>query len=96
MVGRAALADPWVFSGEAVGPERALRFLCTYAERLEIEAGLSPKGVAGRLKQLLGTWTAGGVVDEHRQGWLREPDPHARLERLLRSRSYTAPLAQDA
>lgn len=94
MVGRAALADPWVFSGESVGLERAVEFLLLYAERLEREAGLSPRGVAGRLKQLLGTWTAGGLACEDRTSWLRETDPRGRLARLAAGRSYTARLAQ--
>lgn len=81
MVGRAALADPWIFSGHRADAAEAARFLLEYAEALE-EAGASPKGAVARVKQLLGHWTAGELVGSERMPWLRERDPGALLERL--------------
>ena len=78
MVGRAALGDPWIFAGRQVGRAEAARFLLDYA------AALGPARAAGRVKQLLAHWTAGGLVEgaEGRRGWLREQDPEALLARL--------------
>jgi tRNA-dihydrouridine synthase C len=84
MVGRAALADPWIFSGARVDAARAARFLRDYAARLTA-SGRNATSVAGRLKQLLVTWTAGGLVGEDRKSWLREQDPDVLLERVQRA-----------
>ncbi|MHC4376392.1 MAG: tRNA-dihydrouridine synthase family protein [Planctomycetota bacterium] len=81
MVGRAALADPWIFSGVRVDASRAARFLADYAERLTA-SGRNPTSVAGRLKQLLVTWIAGDLVGDDRPSWLREKDPEALVERV--------------
>ena len=86
MVGHGALADPWIFSGKAVGPSEAARFLLEYAERL-CAAGASTKGSVQRVKQLLCHWTAGGLCED-RSTWLREPDPEALMTRL---RTATTP-----
>jgi len=81
MVGRAALGDPWIFSGRAAGRDEAARFLLAYAERLRAHHGASERMVAGRIKQLLGHWTAGGLCDGDRQDWLAAAPP-ALLARL--------------
>ena len=83
MVGRGALDDPWVFSGERVARSEAARFLVAYARRLEAE-GASPDGAAKRVKQLLRGWRAGGLfADEaERARALREPDGRALLASL--------------
>jgi tRNA-dihydrouridine synthase C len=83
MVGRGALADPWVFSGRRVESAEAARFLLDYADAMRERGGLEPRGVAARIKQLLRHWTAGGLV----------PDPAARSE-LLRERDGGALLAR--
>ena len=81
MVGRGALADPWLFSGRRVSRAEAARFLVDYAdtmrERLQWPAG----GIAARLKQLLRYWTAGGLVPDAaaRLRYLREPSSDALL-----------------
>lgn len=82
MVGRAALGDPWIFSGREVGREEAAEFLLEYAAQLELRRGTRP---AGRIKQLLQHWTAGGLVanEEERLRWLCERNA-ARLEERLR------------
>jgi tRNA-dihydrouridine synthase len=74
MVGRGALADPWVFSGREVGADDAVAFLVEYAGR----AGIP------RLKQLVRHWTAGALLGdaEERREWLRERDGEALLARL--------------
>lgn len=84
MVGRAALADPWIFSGRRVDRARAARFLADYADRLTA-SGRNPTSVAGRLKQLLVTWTAGDLVGDDRPSWLRERDPEALVGRVRRA-----------
>ncbi|MEZ5978575.1 MAG: tRNA-dihydrouridine synthase family protein [Planctomycetota bacterium] len=81
MIGRAALADPWVFSGATVDRARAARFLVEYFDGL-VARGASEKAAAGRVKQLLRTWTAGGLADERRTEWLRENDPSVLAEEL--------------
>lgn len=82
MVGRAALGDPWIFSGhEASGAESA-RFLLDYAAALRGQRGASPRAVAGRVKQLLAHWTAGDLVGGDRRSWLTETDPERLLGRL--------------
>jgi len=83
MVGQAALGDPWIFSGRSVTTADAAEFLLAYAELLAGRAGKRPARVTGRLKQLLGRWTAGGLVEgAERDGWLAERDPDRTLERL--------------
>jgi tRNA-dihydrouridine synthase len=81
MVGHGALADPWIFSGRQVESAEAARFLFAYSVGLAAR-GSSPVGVAGRLKQLLAHWTAGGLLGLDRRAWLREADPLRLLERL--------------
>ena len=83
MVGQAALGDPWIFSGREASAADAARFLLDYAETLRGRADFGARGVAGRLKQLLHHWTAGGLAPDPR-AWLRERDPLALEERLRR------------
>lgn len=83
MVGQAALGDPWIFSGTPVSMADAAEFLIEYAELLAARAGKRPVRVAGRLKQLLTRWVAGGLVAPgDRQSWITERDPERLLERL--------------
>ena len=76
MVGRAALRDPWIFSGRAVERRDAARFLVEYLETL-IARGATPAKTLGRLKQLIGYWNAGGLVRDEpaRTRWLRLQHP---------------------
>lgn len=90
MVGRAALGDPWLFSGRRVERDEAGAFLLEYAER-QVRGGRSWKGAVGRVKQLLHHWRAGGLLGERaaeaearRASWLREPDPTRLLGRIAR------------
>ena len=80
MVGRGALADPWIFSGHQARADEAACFLLDYAEAMRAR-GLEPRGVAARLKQLLRHWTAGGLVADEpaRAALLRERSPDALL-----------------
>ncbi|MBM3989267.1 MAG: tRNA-dihydrouridine synthase family protein [Planctomycetes bacterium] len=84
MVGRGALADPWIFSGRSVTRGEAARFLVDYAHLMRERKGWPGGGIAARVKQLLRYWTAGGLVEseEHRLAWLREQDGEALLGRL--------------
>jgi len=85
MVGRAALADPWIFTGRTVTRGEAALFLLAYAERLSRRRGLPRERTVPRVKQLLAHWTAGGLVEgpEDRRRWLRG-NPDEVLERLER------------
>ncbi len=89
MVGRAALADPWIFSGRAASRAEAAEFLLEYGGVLRDRAGVSAEGAARRTKLLLSRWEAGGLVSERdRLDWLRLRDPQelvARLESAARS-----------
>ncbi len=88
MVGRAALGDPWIFSGREVTAAEAARFLLDYAERLRVRRNRDARFVAGRIKPLLGCWRAGSLLAypdtgvarrAARNRWVTERDP----ERLL-------------
>lgn len=83
MVGRAAIADPWIFSGHRATAAEARDFLLEYHRYLADCAG-EPRSPVQRVKQLLRYWTAGGIVrdEEDRLAWLREPDPMRLLARL--------------
>lgn len=91
MVGRGALADPWIFGGREVGGAEALAFLAEYARLLAERAGMSARGVAGRLKQLLQHFRAGGLGAAERSRWFAASEPAQILEllaeRLVGSRS---------
>lgn len=80
MVGHAALADPWIFSGQEVTAQAAAEFLHEYSLALE-SAGAGPRKRAARLKQLLKVWSAGRLISDaaDRKSWMAERDP----ERLL-------------
>ncbi len=82
MVGQAALGDPWIFSGRAVSPAEAARFLLDYAAALRGRRSAGPRGAAGRVKQLLRHWTAGGLASAGRSDWLAAPTPEELFERL--------------
>jgi hypothetical protein len=82
MVGRGALADPWIFSGERATAADAARFLLDYRDELLLGSPASLRGAAGRVKQLLRHWSAGALVDLDRESWMREGDPARLFERL--------------
>jgi tRNA-dihydrouridine synthase C len=96
MVGRGALADPWIFAGVEVDARRAARFLCDYATALCAQGGATQAQCAARLKQLLRFWTAGGLCTDDRGRWLAERDPRALLERLAAraGRAWTGALPE--
>lgn len=84
MVGRAALGDPWIFSGRRVSAAEAAGFLLEYAQVLHDELGFPWAGAAARVKQLLHYWEAGALLGEEpervaaqRRALLRECDPRA-------------------
>lgn len=83
MVGRGALADPWIFDGRKPTRTEAAGFLLGYAASLRERHGARPAGAAARVKQLLRFWTAADLLGEDRASWLREEDP-ARLFARLR------------
>lgn len=93
MVGRAALADPWIFAGREVDAPRAARFLADYAAALSERGGASPAQCVARLKQLLRLWTAGDLCALDRAAWMAERDPQVLLERLRES-AWTRELAE--
>lgn len=82
MVGRGALADPWVFSGHAASPAEAAGFLLEYARRLMERHGAKRSGAAARVKQLLRYWTAADLLGADRKSWLQEADSERLFARL--------------
>ena len=83
MVGRGALADPWIFSGADVSRGEAARFLLGYAEAMRTRATFPAGGIVARLKQLFHHWTAGQLfAGDERRAWLREPNGAVLLARL--------------
>jgi nifR3 family TIM-barrel protein len=84
MVGRGALANPWIFSGRTVSRGEAARFLVDYADTMRDRLQWPAGGIAARLKQLLRHWTAGGLVPDEatRTGFMREPAGDGLLARL--------------
>lgn len=90
MVGRAALGDPWIFTGRAVSRAEAAGFLLAYAELLELREAMSALGRAGRVKQLLQHWVAGDLVGGERASWIKERDPERLLARLAEAASGAA------
>jgi len=82
MVGRGALADPWIFSGHRATAAEAAAFLLEYAEILRVEHAARAAGRAARVKQLLRYWTAGDLLGPDRRSWLQESDPTRLFERL--------------
>lgn len=94
MVGRAVLADPWIFSGRQVGRGEAARFLLDYIRRLGAHRGGSSAGVFGRVKQLIHHWRAGALFGQDRRRWLSEPDL-ACLIGLLEDQQARAPIGEE-
>jgi tRNA-dihydrouridine synthase C len=87
MVGRGALADPWIFSGHRASLEEAARFFLDYLERMESSGSFPQRRSHARVKQLLGHWRTGGLAgagpeSPERREWLRETDFERMLERL--------------
>lgn len=83
MVGRGALANPWIFSGAHVSRADAARFLLDYADAMRTRERASLYGIVGRLKQLLRYWTAGALFAEsERIVWLRDDDHAGLLTKL--------------
>ena len=87
MVGRGALADPWIFSGRRATRGEAARFLVEYADTMRERRQWPVGGIGARIKQLLRYWTAGGLVPdaETRLSLLRERCAEALLARLRRA-----------
>lgn len=98
MVGRGALADPWVFSGETVDRRRAAAFLLDYVDAIVATGRLAETAATARGKQLFRYWTAGGLVadEDDRRSWLREQDPVAFIGRLRRAAGASRPAATPA
>lgn len=84
MVGRGALADPWLFSGEQVDRRTAFRFLLGYADTMAGHGEVRNDRIASRVKQLVRVWRAGGAMDDSRVSWLHEADGTRFLDRLRR------------
>lgn len=82
MVGRAALGDPWIFSGRRATTSEAASFLLEYADTLVSATTCTLHGATGRVKQLLAHWTAGELVGDDRLSWMREGDAQHLIDRL--------------
>jgi tRNA-dihydrouridine synthase C len=79
MVGRAALGDPWIFSGRETTAADAAEFLLSYGRSLVSSRYREERGAMCRVKQLISYWTAGGLIPTRadRAARLREPEPEA-------------------
>lgn len=95
MIGRAALADPWVFSGECADRRAAGEFLLLYFARMTA-AGATASQAAGRVKQLLKNWKAGALADASRHDWLVLQDPRELVEAIARAASVGAAAVVDS
>jgi tRNA-dihydrouridine synthase C len=88
MVGRGALADPWIFSGHRATRAEAARFFTDYAAAL-LARSFEPRRALARLKQLLTHWRAGGLAgplgSDERLAWLRLRDLPQMLAALDRA-----------
>ena len=91
MVGRGALADPWIFGGRAPTRREAAEFLLGYAGVLRERHGARPSGTAARVKQLLRYWTAADLLGPDRASWLREEDPERLFVRLRAAGGVVSP-----
>jgi tRNA-dihydrouridine synthase C len=94
MVGRAALADPWIFSGHSASRAEAALFLLDYWQALLARGDATPQGALARLKQLFRFFRAGGLVANARPAWLRASTPeavHACLQRIAAGSPEDAP-----
>ncbi len=83
MVGRAALGNPWIFSGHEPDASECADFLLSYAEGL-LARDAPLRGTVSRLKQLLRHWSVGGIAEgpDGRRSWLHERDPNKVMDRL--------------
>lgn len=72
MIGRAALANPWVFSGYQATRAEAAEFLIAYADKMLV-GGCTPKKALARLKQMIRFWQVSDLVqdEDDRRTWLR-------------------------
>lgn len=88
MIGRAALGNPWIFSGQEVTTKQCAQFLVDYWQAIVATPRGNARAANGKTKQLLRLWTAGGLIPDEgtRASWLRESDPDAQLRRLLAAR----------
>jgi tRNA-dihydrouridine synthase B len=86
MVGRGALADPWIFSGRRATRAESARFLVEYADTMRERHQWPAGGIGARLKQLLRHWTAGDLVPdaETRHALLRERSAEALIAHFRR------------
>lgn len=91
MAGRAALADPWIFSNRIVSRKEAAEFLLEYGRRLVENGKFNEKGAAARVKQLVHFWTAGALVGDARGDWLRL-EPAALMREIGRAGTYSSTL----
>jgi tRNA-dihydrouridine synthase len=98
MIGRAALGNPWIFSGHQATNREAADFLLEYAH---LTAGSNTK--QSPIKQLLAMWTAGesagsgssfGLLGPDRRAWLRiQDEPDIRKALHAAGDGHPAPLS---
>ena len=84
MVGRAALRDPWVFSGRSVTATEAAKFLLRYVASMRERVPGAELGMLGRMKQILRFWHAGGLAVADRSEWLSVAEPAMMVQKLER------------
>lgn len=94
MIGRAALADPWIFSGYAASVSEVFAFIQRYVSVMRERAPQAERYFAGRVKQLVSYLHPRFLNEMTRAALLREADPsalHAWIEAQAAGDSTKAP-----
>ncbi len=93
MIGRAALADPWIFSGHQATRTEAFAFVQRYVQVMRAGAPQAEKHFVGRVKQLLSFLHPRFIDAATRTAALREPEAarlHAWIDAVAAGHSDAA------
>lgn len=82
MIGRAALANPWIFSGHPATRREAFAFVERYMAVMQERSAVARKHYSGRVKQILSYLGAEFLPEEERTRMLHERDID-NLERMI-------------
>lgn len=82
MIGRAALANPWIFSGHQATRREAFIFVERYMAVMQERSAVARSHYTGRIKQILSYLHADFLPEDERTVMLRERDPE-NLERMI-------------
>jgi tRNA-dihydrouridine synthase len=74
MIGRAALANPWIFSGYNATRAEAFRFVRRYMQVMEERSAVARRHFSGRVKQLISFLHPNFLAEDERAALLHEQD----------------------